>query len=119
MKEGDMPTLSSRTQAQTWREWAEYFLRLSAEVDGHTFFTASRRSVAILLPVMNSNGAFFGSVTGNRHAVRLCKTAGSYDHLQCYPDGAYCWVLCICREFDLLTILTVLLDAPGDLYGHD
>jgi hypothetical protein len=34
------------------------FLRSSNEVDGHTFFTASRMSVAILLPVMYSNGAF-------------------------------------------------------------
>ncbi len=58
MKDGDMPTLSSRTQAQTQREWAEYFLRSSAEVDGRAFFTASRRSVAILLPVINSNRAF-------------------------------------------------------------
>jgi hypothetical protein len=37
--------------------------------------------------------------------------------LQCSPDGAYCGVLCICRKFDLLAVLTVLLDAPGDLYG--
>ncbi len=51
-----MPALSSMTQAQTRREWAEYFLRSSAEVDGCTFFTALRRSAAILLPVMNSNG---------------------------------------------------------------
>jgi hypothetical protein len=58
MKDGDMPTLSSRTQARTRREWVEYFLRSSAEVDGHTFYTALQRSVAILLPVMNSNGAF-------------------------------------------------------------
>ncbi len=58
MKDGDMPASSSRTQAQTRREWAEYFLRLSAEVDGRTFFTALQRSIAILLPVMNSNGAF-------------------------------------------------------------
>ncbi len=58
MKDGDMPALSSRTQAQTWREWAEYFLRSSATVDDCTFFTALQRSVAILLPVMNSNGAF-------------------------------------------------------------
>ncbi len=36
----------------------EVFLRLSAEVDGHTFFTALWRSVAILLPVMYSSGAF-------------------------------------------------------------
>ncbi len=53
-----MPALSSRKQAQTQREWVEYFLRSSAEVDGCTFFTASHRSVAILLLVVNSNGAF-------------------------------------------------------------
>ncbi len=35
-----------------------YILRSSAEVNGHTFFTALRRSVAILLPVMYSSGAF-------------------------------------------------------------
>ncbi len=58
MKEGDMLALSSRTHAQTWREWVEYFLRASAKVDGCTFFTASQRSVAILLPVINNNGAF-------------------------------------------------------------
>jgi hypothetical protein len=58
MKEGDMPTLSSRIQAQTRREWAEHLLMSSAEVDGRTFFTALQRSVAILLPVMNSKGAF-------------------------------------------------------------
>ncbi len=78
-----MPALSSRTQAQTRREWAEYFLRSLTEVDGHTFFTALQRSVAILLPVMNSNGAFLVLF------VRLCKTAGSHDHLQCSLDGAY------------------------------
>ena len=38
--------------------WAEFFLRSSAEEEGCTFFTASRRSVAILLPVMYSSGAF-------------------------------------------------------------
>ncbi len=32
--------------------------RVSADVDGHTFLTALQRSVAILLPVMNSNVAF-------------------------------------------------------------
>jgi hypothetical protein len=58
MKDGDIPASSRSTQAQTLREWAEYFLRSSNEVDGHTFFTASRMSVAILLPVMYSNGAF-------------------------------------------------------------
>ncbi len=58
MKDGDMPALSRSTQAQTQREWVEYFLRLTAEVDGHTFFTALQRSVAILLPVMYSSGAF-------------------------------------------------------------
>ncbi len=58
MKDGDMPASSSRTQAQTRRDWAEYFLRSSAEVDGCTFFTALQRSVAFLLPVMNSNRAF-------------------------------------------------------------
>jgi hypothetical protein len=61
---------------------------------------------------------FLGSVTGKWHAVRLCKTAGSHDHFHCSLDEAYCRVLCICREFDLLAILTVLLDAPGDLYGR-
>ncbi len=55
MKDGDMPALSRSTQAQTLREWAEYFLRSSAEVEGRTFFTALRRSVAILLPVMYSS----------------------------------------------------------------
>ncbi len=58
MKDGDMPASSRSTQAQTRREWAEYFLRSTAEVDGRTFFTALRRSVAILLPVMYSSGAF-------------------------------------------------------------
>ncbi len=58
MKDGDMPVSSRSTQAQTWKEWVEYFLRSSAEVEGHTFFTASQRSVAILLPVMYSSGAF-------------------------------------------------------------
>ncbi len=33
-------------------------LRSLAEVDGRTFFTALQRSVAILLPVMYSSGAF-------------------------------------------------------------
>ncbi len=58
MKDVDMPALSRSTQAQTRREWAEYLLRSSAEVDGRTFFTALRRGVAILLPVMYSSGAF-------------------------------------------------------------
>jgi hypothetical protein len=58
MKDGDLPALSRSTQAQTRREWAEYFLRSLAEVDGRTFFTASRRSVAVLLPVMYSSEAF-------------------------------------------------------------
>ena len=55
MKDGDIPASSRSTQAQTRREWAEYFLRSSDEVDGRTFFTALRMSVVILLPVMNSN----------------------------------------------------------------
>ncbi len=58
MKDGDVPALSRSTQVQTRREWAEYLLRLLAEVDGRTFFTASRRSVAFLLPVMYSSEAF-------------------------------------------------------------
>jgi hypothetical protein len=58
MKDGDMPASSSRTQAQTQRERAEYFLTSSTEVDGCTFLTALQRSAAILLPAMNSNGAF-------------------------------------------------------------
>ncbi len=53
-----MPASSRSTQAQTRREWAEYFLRLLAEMDGCTFFTALWRSVAFLLPVMYSSGAF-------------------------------------------------------------
>ncbi len=58
MKEGDIPALSCRTHTSTRREWVEYFLRLSAKVDGCTFFIASRRRLAILLPVIISNGAF-------------------------------------------------------------
>ncbi len=58
MKDGDMLALSRSTQAQTWRKWAEYILRSPAEVDGCTFFTALQRSVAILLPVTYSSGAF-------------------------------------------------------------
>ncbi len=58
MKEGDMPALSSKTHGQTQRELVEYFLRSSAKVDGSTFFTASQRSVAILLPVINNSGSF-------------------------------------------------------------
>ncbi len=58
MKDGDMPALSGRTQAQTRSEWAEYFLRSSGEVDGRTFFTALHMSVAILLLVMYSSEAF-------------------------------------------------------------
>jgi hypothetical protein len=53
-----MPALSRSTQAQTRKGRAEYFLRSSAEVDGHTFLTALWMSVAILLPVMYSSGAF-------------------------------------------------------------
>ncbi len=37
-----MPALSSRTQAQTRRERAEYFLRSSAEVDGCTFYCLAK-----------------------------------------------------------------------------
>jgi hypothetical protein len=58
MNDGDMPDSSRSTQAQTRREWLEYFLRSLAEVDGRTFFTALWRSVAVLLPVMHSSGAF-------------------------------------------------------------
>ncbi len=54
-----MPASSRSIQAQTRREWAEYFLRSLVEAEGRTFFTALRKSVAILLPVMYSSGAFF------------------------------------------------------------
>jgi hypothetical protein len=117
MKEGDMPALSSWTQTQTQRELAEYFLRLSAEVDGRNFFTALQNKCSNPAAGDEQQWGFLGSVTVNWHVFQLCKMAGSYDHLQCSLDGAYHGVLHICREFDLLAILTVLLDAPDDLYG--
>ncbi len=58
MKDGDMPASSRSTQAQTRSDWAGYFLRSSDKVNGCTFFTALCMSVAILLPVMYSSGAF-------------------------------------------------------------
>jgi hypothetical protein len=97
MKDGDIPALSSGTQAQTRREWVENFFVLSADVDGCTFITALQRSVAILLTVMNSNGAFLvlqeatGMLSGcaRQRVIMTIRSAPRMGHIAASQDQIY------------------------------
>jgi hypothetical protein len=51
MNSGDIPASSSRTQAQTLNEWAEYRERSAFDVFGWMAFTALRKRIAIRFPV--------------------------------------------------------------------
>ena len=48
---GDIPASSSRTQAQTLNEWAEYCKRSDFEVFGWIALTALRKRAAMRLPI--------------------------------------------------------------------